>query len=175
MIKYIGIGILVIGLMSCKKVAKFTQFDMEFENECVIPSSTGVSLPLDIITPDTETNSESTFAVNDTRKDKIEEITLTELDMTITSPNGQDFSFLESINLYLNADGLDEVLIAWKNPVPQSATTLMLETTELDMKEYIKKDEFTLRINCTTDEVITSDHHLNVRSKYFVDAEILGQ
>lgn len=173
--KYIGLGILLLGLTACKKVAKFTQFNMEFENECVIPSNAGVNLPIEIFTPETETNSESTFAVNDTRKDKIEEITLTELDMTITSPSGQDFSFLESINLYLNADGLDEVLIAWKSPVPQDATTLVLETTEKDMKEYIKKDEFTLRINCTTDEVITNDHHLNVRSKYFVDAEILGQ
>lgn len=175
MIKYIGIGILVIGLTGCKKIAKLTQFNMEFNNECVIPSATGVNLPINLITPETETDSETTFEINNTSKEKIQQIKLTEIEGTITSPSGEDFSFLESINLYINADGLNEKLIAWKDNVPQTATSLELETTEEDVQEYIKKDKFTLRINCVTDELITSDHTINIRHKYFVDAEILGQ
>ena len=46
---------------SCKTIDKLTQFNMSFNQTVVIPSSTGISLPIDLITPDIETNAESTF------------------------------------------------------------------------------------------------------------------
>ena len=169
-------SLFVIGLIiSCKKVDQLTQFEMSFENEAVISNNIGVNLPFNLNTTDTETNSEATFEVNDTRKDKIEQIILTDLRIELTSPAGADFSFLKKINLYLNAEGLDEALIAWKDPVPSSDTVLVLEVTGADMQEYIKKDQFSLRINATTDEVLGSDHHLLISSTYFVDAKVLGQ
>jgi len=160
---------------ACKKVDKLTQFEMTFENEAVISNNIGINLPFNLNTADTETNSEATFEVNDTRKDKIEQIILTDLRIQLTTPDGEDFSFLKNINLYLNADGLDEALIAWKDPVPSSDTVLILDVTGADMQEYIKKDQFSLRINATTDEVLGSDHHLLISSTYFVDAKVLGQ
>ena len=84
-------------LNSCKKVDQFTQFNMDFNNEIIIPSTIGINLPINILTPEMETNSESTFELNDTRKDLIEEIRLTSLTISLQSPNGADFSFLESI------------------------------------------------------------------------------
>jgi hypothetical protein len=176
--KSIGLIVLllsVLSLVGCKKLNKLTQFNIDFTSEAVIPSSIGINLPIDIQTPPVTTNSETTFEVNDTRKDKIEQIMLTDLNLTITSPQSQDFSFLESIELHLSAEGLDEILIAWKNPVPNvNETVLALECTNVDMQEYIKKDAFTLRVKAVTDEVITQDHYLSIFSRYFVDAKIVG-
>jgi len=160
---------------SCDKLDELTKFDMEYSQRATIPSSTGANLPFDIFTPDMETNSESKFAVNDTRKDLIEEITLTELEMVIISPDNADFSFLNSIEIFISAEDLEEIQIASLDEVPDDAgNVLLLNTSDADLKEYIKKDEFSLRLNTVTDELISTDHELEVNSTFFVDAKILG-
>jgi len=165
----------LVFLFGCSKIDELTKFNLDYDQEVTIPSSTGINLPFDMFTPDTETNSESEFAVNDTRKDLIEEIKLTKLELNIMSPNGADFSFLKSIEVYISADGLDEILIADYPEVPEnSGSSLSLNTSDVDLKEYIKKDNFNLRLNTVTDEVISQDHELDVKSTFFVDAKILG-
>lgn len=163
-------------LIGCKKLDKLTQFNMEYNETVVIQSTTGVNLPFNIGTPDIESNSESTFAVNDTRKDLIEEIILKQLDLTLTTPSNGDLGFLKDIEIYIKADGLSEEKVAWKNDIPTNVDKYIeLETTSKDLKEYIKKDNFSLKVTTTTDELITSDHHINIHSVFFVDAKILGQ
>ncbi|MBQ4913041.1 hypothetical protein J8L85_01240 [Maribacter sp. MMG018] len=165
----------IICITGCDKLDELTKFDINYSQNVTIPSSTGIDLPFDVFTPETETNSESKFEVNDTRKDLIEEIKLTELEMIIISPDGADFSFLNSIEVFISADGLEEIKIASLNEVPEnSGNTLNLDTVDTDLKEYIKQDEFMLRLNTVTDELLSSDHELEVNTTFFVDAKILG-
>jgi hypothetical protein len=165
-----------LSLSGCKEIDKLTQFNMDYNETVVILSSTGINLPFNLFTPDVESNSESTFSVNDTRKDLVEEIRLTKLDLTLTSPSNGDFSFLKSIEIFISADGLSEVKIAWKENIPSDVDNYIeLETSDTDLKEYIKKDKFKLRLNTVTDELITSDQHIDIHSVFFVDAKILGQ
>lgn len=173
--KYVFVLCISTLLCSCTTLDELTKFDIEYSQRATIPSSTGINLPIDIFTPAMETNSESKFAVNDTRKDLIEEIKLSELEMIILSPDNADFSFLNSIEVYISAAGLDEILIASLDDVPEnSGNRITLNTSDLDLKEYIKKDEFSLRLNTVTDEVISTDHELEINSTFFVDAKILG-
>ncbi len=161
-------------ISSCDKVDELTKFDLEYNSKVVIPASAGIDLPFNVFTPEMETNSESKFEVNDTRKDLIEEIKLTELQMVITSPTDADFSFLNSIEVYISAEGLDEIKIAEKEVEENVGSTLDVDVLDIDLKEYIKKDEFNLRLNTVTDEVINTDHEIDVNSTFFVDAKILG-
>jgi hypothetical protein len=173
--KYISLICLLTLFMGCDKLDELTKFDMEYSQRAVIPSSTGMDLPFDVFTPEMETNSESKFAVNDTRKDLIEEITLTELEMVMISPDTADFSFLNSIEVYISAEDLEEIQIAYLEEVPEDAgSVLTLITSDADLKEYIKKDEFSLRLNTVTDELMSTDHELEVNSTFYVDAKILG-
>lgn len=172
--KYVLILIAAIILASCSKLDELTKFNMDYNTQVTIPSTTGINLPVDILTPDTETNSESTFESNDTRKDLIEEIKLTALQLNITTPTESDFSFLESIDVFISAEGLDEIKIASKTMVPETVSTLDLDVTDIDLKEYIKKDTYSLRLNTVTDEAMNQDHEIDVKSTFFVDAKILG-
>ena len=173
--KYISFICLLVLFTACDKIDELTKFDMEYSQRATIPSSTGINLPFDVFTPEMETNSESTFAVNDTRKDLIEEIKLTDLELVIISPEEADFSFLNSIEVYISADGLEEILIANLDEVPEDAgNVITLDTSDTDLKEYIKKDEFSLRLNTVTDALMSTDHELEVNSTFFVDAKILG-
>ncbi|MEO9892163.1 hypothetical protein [Aurantibacter sp.] len=170
-----GIFIILISIVcSCSKLDELTKFNIDYETEVTIPASTGISLPFDIFTPDTETNSESKFESNDTRKDLIESIKLTKLQLDITSPDDADFSFIESIEVYINAEGLDEILIAYKEDVSETASILDLDVTDIELKEYIKKDSYSLRLNTVTDETLGQDHEIDVNSTFYVDAKILG-
>ncbi|AEV33271.1 hypothetical protein Oweho_2299 [Owenweeksia hongkongensis DSM 17368] len=168
-------AIVFISTVACKKIDELTQFEMEYNESVVIPSSSGLNLPFNLFTPEVESNSESAFAVNDTRKDLIEEIQLIELELTVSSPSNSDFSFLKSIDVYISAEGLSERRIAWGDNIPENKSSIQLETTDADLQEFIKKDEFKLRLNTITDEAMSSDHTIDVHSVFFVDAEILGQ
>ncbi|MEJ6617415.1 MAG: hypothetical protein QNL61_10955 [Crocinitomicaceae bacterium] len=171
----IGLAIFVLS-NSCKKIDELTKFEMEYDATVVIPSSSGINLPFNIYSPSVSSNAEATFEINDTRKDLIEEILLKEMVLRVDAPNGGDFGFLESVEIFINAQDLDELKIAWYYNVPDSqGSTLDIFTTAEDLKEYIKKDNFTLRVNTVTDEILTSDYHINIFSRFFVDAKILGQ
>jgi hypothetical protein len=170
------IGLLLWVLSGCKQFDKLTKFDMKYSETFEISSSTAINLPFNIFTPDIETNSESEFAVNDTRKDLVEEIQLTTLRLAISSPSNEDFSFLKSINIFINAEDLSETKLAWIDSIPtDNAGTLTLETTNEDLKEYIKKDDFTLRLNTVTDELITTNYQVELSAIFYIDAKILGQ
>jgi hypothetical protein len=166
---------MIFALMGCKKIDKLTQFNMEYNENVVIPASTGVNLPFNITTDDRKTNSAYTFSVNDTRKDMIEEIKLTTLEADITSPTNSDFGFLKEIRVYISAEGLSETEIAWLDHVPANAGKhINLMVSNADLKEYIKKDEFSLRIQAKTDQNLSADQHIKIHSVFFVDAKVLG-
>jgi hypothetical protein len=168
--------ILIALLAGCDKLDKLTQFTLNYEENIVIPATFGINLPFDVFTPEIESNTASTFSVNNTRKDLVEEISLKSLTLTLTAPSESDFSFLNELHIYISADGLDETEIAWKESIPNdTGTVLSLETSGVDLKDYILKDNFKLRVNTVTDEALSTDHHIDLDAEFFVDAKILGQ
>ncbi|MCB9198179.1 MAG: hypothetical protein H6600_06960 [Flavobacteriales bacterium] len=170
------LGLSVLMLTTCKKVDKFTQFNLTYSEQFTIPSSTGINLPFNFNCPDVETNSTQEFEVNDTRKDLIEEIKLITLVLNLDSPTSSDFSFLKSAEIYLNADGLSEVKVAYIEDVSDNVGTILdLTTTNADLQEYVKKDQLQLRLKVITDKVVTSDHIITAHATFYVDAKILGQ
>lgn len=173
--KVLIILFLVISGISCDDVDKLTMFEIDYESSVIVPSSTGINVPLDLFTPEVTTDSEATFESNNTRKDLIEEIRLTKMELEIVVPTGEDFSFLKNISIAIEAEGLSEKRIAWDDDVSSSSgSTLELNVSPDDLKEYIKKDKFNLKVTTTTDEFITEDYEIRVLTTFFVDAKILG-
>ena len=153
-------------LFSCDKIDELTQFNLDFESKVTVPASTGLNTPIVLFSPEVTTNSETVFESNNTNKDLVEEIRLTALQLQISSPSGGDFGFLKSISISISADGLSDKQVAWDNDVSSSAgATLDLEVSSDDLKEYIKKDRFSIKATTTTDEFITQDHEIKVISK----------
>lgn len=171
----ITLNAFLILLTGCDKINELTQFNVEYNQTVVIPSSTGINLPFNIFTPDIESNSASTFSSKNTNKDLIQKIILTEMKLTLSSPENGDFGFLKTIEIFISAEGVPEQRIAWKENVPDDIDkNLQLETSNMDLKEFIKKEKFKLRLRTVTDKIISSDHHIEVSSVFFVDAKILG-
>lgn len=162
-------------LFNCNELDKLTVFDLAYTESVTIQSGANVNLPFDISTPDVSANSNSSFASNNTNKDLVEDIRLKQLILTITAPSSGEFSFLKSITLYISADGLPETKIAGKTNIPDNqGNTLTLDVEDVDLREYIKKDTYKLRLNTVTDKLITEDQEVEVYSQFKVNAKILG-
>jgi len=169
------LSIISLVFFGCEIIDDLTKFDMEFKQTVKIPPTTLINTPFDILLPSVETNSESTFGSNNTTKDLIEEIRLKSLKLTISSPSDADFSYLESIEVFISAEDLPELKIAFKEEVSEAVgAELSLDIIGDDLKEYLKKDAFKIRLKTTLDKTINEEQTIEVKSVFFVDAKILG-
>ncbi|MFA9390689.1 MAG: hypothetical protein ACERKD_12825 [Prolixibacteraceae bacterium] len=173
---------------SCKKVIdavdEFTKFNMPYETTVTIPGiansfiSDGTNIPktpisLDI--PGFATNSSEYFANNKTSSELVENITLTDATLTLILPEGKDFSFLSSLEIYLSAEGLDEIMIAWNDSISNDiGNELTLETTENNLKAYIMKDTIAFKIDAVVQKFIGIDYEVKLNTNFLIDAKILG-
>ena len=164
-----GLTMLMTG---CKK--KLTQFYIYYNSTVIVQSAVGQAVPFNIYTPEMETNSEAEFESNNTRKDKIEPIFLDQLKMTITSPQGETFSFLNSVEIFISSPNNAEEKIAFKENIPSNiGSELACDLVSVDLQKFVKDDTFRVRVRTITDEVIPQDVEVNLYTNFFVDAKLL--
>lgn len=161
-------------LSACNKENKGVTFSYTFNAEAVIPSSTGINLPINILSPDLTTNSGSSFEANQTTPALVRDIKMKQLELKIKSPNQTTFDFLRSIRIYISADGLAEREIAWATDIPENGARSLLLTTDLETnyKEYIVKESVSLRVQATTRQLLTSDTRLEILPRFEVRASL---
>lgn len=159
-------------LTSCKK--KLTDFYIDYTSQVVVSSSVGQLIPFSIETPEMETNSDFEFESNDTRKDRVNSIRLVELKLTITSPNNETFSFLNSIEVFISSPNVSEKKVAFKESIPSSVgTVLVCDLVDIELQDFIKEDRYTLRLRTITDETIPQDVNIDVYTNFKVNAKLI--
>lgn len=171
----IGLFALLVLLGSCKALDKLTKFDIDYTYGFEVPSSIGINLPISISSPPIATNTQTTFANNNTKADLIESVFLKQFNLQLNSPSSGNFNFLKSIELYLSANGVAEKKVAWKyNIANDNINLLPLEYTSDDLKEFLVKDSITIRCVTEADELILSNYQMEAKLKFGVDAKIFG-
>lgn len=177
------IGILFVAAalaVGCHKdddsvIDKFTNFFYDADYVVKVPASPFAPIPIDFITPDIATHSEETYTANKTRSDLVQHIALSQLELSVKSPEGGTLSFLKSVDIYAKAEGLQEVRVAYKDLVPENVGgTLSLDVTGVDLKDYFSKTTYQLRISVTTDQAVTQDYEVNAHAKFSIDAKLIG-
>jgi len=110
--------ILIFTFFGCKLIDELTHFDMDYNYTFTLPAYGGINLDnLNIESNDVENDTESTFEINDTRKDLIESATLKKFDVTIIEPVDANFSFINKVEIFVRTEALPEKLIAWKDNI----------------------------------------------------------
>lgn len=165
---------LVFLVVSCNKDNRGVNFDIRLQAEAVIPSSTGINLPFNLVSPDLNTESNSSFEANQTTPALVREIVMKQLEIKIKSPSQTTFDFLRSIRIYMRADGLAEREIAWATEIPADGSRSLLLTTDAstNFKEYIVKESIELRVQATTRQILTSDTRLEIIPTFTVRASL---
>lgn len=166
--------ILVFG--GCKAIDELTHFELEYNYTFTLPSLGGINLDnLNIESNDLENNTESTFENYDTQKDLVESAYLKKFNVTIVDPIDENFTFVTKVEIFVEADELEEKLIAWKNNIPNDiGNYLELETTSSNLRKYLISDEIRVRLRTESSKPLTQDLRLDLRSTVKVDAKILG-
>lgn len=170
---YAILALSTIVFSSCTKDGIEINFKMDYNTNFTIESGGVINLPLEFFTPDITSNSEAEFEANDTRKDKIKEIKLESLRLSITSPDNQNFDFLKDIFLYINADGLEEQRYAFIENISNGVSSISLNADGIDLAEYIKKDKFSLRVKAVQDKSMTNDIAISADMVFAVKANPL--
>lgn len=148
---------------------------MKYNCETTIESGVATALPFDIFTPEITTQSESEFGGHNTNKNLVQSIKLKQMKLKIVSRSNRGFDFLNDIDLYLSAEGEEDILVAWKHDIADNVgNELVLEPGTEELKAYLIKDKYRIRLKVTTDKVINEDIQVTVNSVFRVDANVLG-
>jgi hypothetical protein len=77
-----------------------------------------------------------TLANQGVTKDQIDSVTISELKLTISSPMGSDFTFLDSLNFFVSSEGLETKRIASGGPFTMGEGVVVLNLDMVDLKPY---------------------------------------
>lgn len=174
----LALSIVFFGL-SCKKtkekVDELTEFDMSYSYNLTVPSTsiapTNTTIPVSFTTPDIPTNSTTTFANQKTVAEKVSEIKLTDFKISTT---GTNLDYLKSLTIYIQASGQPEVQIANKTSVPTGVTSVNVDLSNTNLKEYIFGSAFKIRVALTVNTMISSDQILKLDQTMHVKATLLN-
>ena len=161
---------LTLNLLSCKKLVSF---DMDFNDNVTIPANSLINIPFELPLVQSNTNSEQSSSNNGTSSKYISKVALKGLDLNIVNPSNANFNFLKSVEVFLAGPDLPEIRIAYNTDVPATdLQTVALMTEDMDLKEYIKKETYTIKVKVTTDENLTEDTEIKIHTKLTADAGI---
>lgn len=177
--KYIQYSFLIVLsvflLTSCKLIDGWTQFEVKYSSTVTLPQDLDINKSEDVYPSVITANLKAKVEKEGSDMDKIESVKLTDLILKITSPSGKDFQFLNSAELHINAEGLDEIKVAWNDDVPETVgDKLSLSTSSKDLTDYLVKDVVTLRLNTVLNQGIKEDYKIGIDVTFLVDAKILG-
>ncbi|MBC7923937.1 MAG: hypothetical protein H7Z75_22925 [Ferruginibacter sp.] len=140
--------LMVLSLVGCRKLKELATIKVSSSSTFDIPGAVALSAPYSFVTPDVDNpNTGKAWLVSSA---ELEKVTL-----TIQSPAGQAFRFMQSVRFFLQADGLPEVEVANRTNIDNGiGNTLELDVTGAELKEYLKKDKFRLRTEVLPDETV---------------------
>ncbi|NDK56489.1 hypothetical protein [Pontibacter fetidus] len=157
-------------VVACDTIDDLLTFYINEEATIVVESNFPIGLvAFDPVT--VPTNSEATFKNNKTRAELVKDVTLDKLTLTIPESEGADFDFLKSIEIYIEADGLDEVRVAYLEEVPMDVKTLNMRLTNAKLDEYLKKDSYTIRTSAVLRNTVVKDVSINAAMRFKVTAD----
>jgi hypothetical protein len=160
---------------SCKKtketVDEFTQFDLSYTTTFTVPAaSVTVNTPADFTTPDVPTNTSASYPNNKTTYSLVDEVKLTKFNVSADSSN---FDYLKSLTIFIQGSGLPEVQLATNTLVPTGVASFDMSLNDVNLKDYLAKSNFKLRVNVTIDGAITTNQKMKLNQTMHVVAKIL--
>ncbi len=173
--KILIFSFLFMGLVACEKIDKFTQFSIQTETGYEAPADTTTQTPIELGAKPLIINSEI-FDDYQTSVDLIDKATIKTIELQIDQPQHADFNFLTDIEIYIEADNLPKIRMAWKNNLQndqlQSFTPEYLPD---NLSEYLKSDNLKMSIVLVTDEVLTQPVRFKVKTAFYINAELTGK
>ena len=100
----------------------------------------------------------------------VDEVKLTKFNVSADSSN---FDYLKSLTIFIQGSGLPEVQLATNTLVPTGVASFDMSLNDVNLKDYLAKSNFKLRVNVTIDGAITTNQKMKLNQTMHVVAKIL--
>lgn len=145
---FLAPALVLLTMFGCKKnvLDELLTFTVDVSQNSRIPPPsifyTGLPKPVSIIT-----NSEASFRNNRTTRDKVKNVLLDQMQLTLVSPASLNFDFLDTLRVYINTPNVkNRILLAQLNNPPKGVKTLTLNPTTERLDDYLKADTYELTV-----------------------------
>jgi hypothetical protein len=170
--------------LSCKKkeVDKSIDFNIDYTTNLTIPSASMTisnpsvtPTPVEFTTPNVPTQQATKFSEAGTSQNLIDKIVMTRFNLSAigTGTNTANLDYLNSLTIYIKAAGLSEAMIASKSNIPNGISSLAMDLQDVNIKEYIFKDNIQFRVSATFDATATSNQTLKMDETVTVSAKLI--
>ncbi len=173
---------LTVSFAACKKLKQALNITITVPYDDVV---TVAGLPGDPHVPGTglkeslplisiPTNSEEILEDNESAVDLVTSVKLSKLNVAMLLPSNQDFSVMDSVWIYLSANGVSERLAAYNYNVPDTGRTIELTTADIDLMDVFVADTMRVRIEGFFVKDVSRSNTLKFDMKLKVNADLLG-
>ncbi|MAO82287.1 MAG: hypothetical protein VX405_11390 [Myxococcota bacterium] len=94
-------------------------------------------------------SSHESLANQGIKPEQIDSVRLTEMRLEITSPDAQDFTFIESLEFLAEAPELEQKLVAFGGPFTEGESIIILDRTDLELAPYATAETMSITTNVT--------------------------
>ncbi|MDO7850351.1 hypothetical protein [Hymenobacter convexus] len=163
--------LLFLAVVGCKKVDQLLTFTVDTSQSVVIPGYfVNAQLPAVTVT----TNSADSFKNNKTSKDKVKDVYLDQMVLTVTNPANSNFDFLNKLDVFINTPNTNnKILLASITNVPKGVNSIKLDPTKARLDEYLKADTYQLTVNATLNGFNANDFTVRSDARFKVTADPL--
>jgi len=162
-------------LSGCKQVDKLLTFNINRSQTITVPKVAiipGLSILGPPVTISADTKEE--FRRQNTAAELVKDVSLRKIVINLESPENEDFGFLKEVELFLTADNLPEVSMAYLRDIPADAgRSLELTSNNVKLDKYLKAPSISLRIRGAADEPVQNDITVKVDLTFKVTADPL--
>lgn len=172
---YAGFFALLLGVGGCKAIENLLTFQVSDSSSFVVPAS-GVLNTAVLSLPGATVNSSSsgTYSANNTSADRVQDVSLDRLALTVTDPAGQNFDFLKSVKVYIASDnaGTNKTLLASLSPVPTGQTTITLTPSGAKLDAYLRNGSYSLFTDVEMAQPVRQNTTVRADSRFNVKAKL---
>ena len=91
--------------------------------------------------------------------------------LTIISPSGMTFDAIDSMSLYISANGIAEQKFASIGPIPKGGADITIPVnSKVNLASYFKQNQVNIRATASTNDTIPNSTTFTLTSKYTVSA-----
>ncbi len=158
---------------SCKKIEKLTNFYIDINEEFNVNPSLAQNNILDTWMFIAYNSKVEYLGEYNTTVAGIEKIAFSKFDLSIVSPNDQNFDFIESIEVFMTVTDKDPLRVAWLDRLPESGMNdLELSFVVDNIKDYLIEKDNLLNIRITTTSNENIDLKLKLHYRFYLSSEL---
>ena len=169
----IPLAIILFTVISCGALKHVTFYD-DFHETVTVPQQTLATGTNTITTPNIPTNVSTQLRQNNTSSDLVQSVRLETMTLTITAPQGQNFSFLQDIQVFILTDSLPAVEVAHRSNIVSSSDTLNMDIDGAELKPYLISNSFKMKFITTNSKVTLTTTTLDVYLRFRFEANLLA-